>query len=774
MGFLQDTAIRYRQAGLNILPAWKNTKRPSTADWRCFQEERFEGKYLTDAICVVCGKISGNVEVIDFDKQAVSFNDWRQEVLSRGNYQPLLDALLIERTQSGGLHVAYRVEDGCLEPTQKLCAIKIGETYEVSIETRSEGSIALIAPSDGYTIEQGDWASLVVLDKETRQVLIDSARALTEQVIVPKLRTAPVEFKDIHKETIGEDVAIYLREDDASRRLLLKHGWSPVCEYKGNKELWRRPNKNKGVSASLDKDTGLVYVWTSNAYPLEGNTQYTPLQLLAELEYNGDLSEASKDVIRTCKQDDEPVYKSPFTIRSEAEIKALEPTVEEQDEPSYASIYEVPFPEVCLNPGGFLEATMDYIDSISMRNQRKLAFGASITALGHVLSRRLVYKYSDLTPAIYTIGICPPSSGKSAARRALQRLFNTDPSGLSSLEIIESIESVQALQSAIQQYKKCFLMQDEFGGWLTATMRETSNGNKSRIIDEILKLFSESSNPHYVPRITAGNFKKDGEITPVEYPSFSMYAVTNLLELQTSLNERLLSNGFIARVLFIAGDSDAPLKLPSYEELKQRGQVKIPEVIEKVFKGYLSFRAIDPINNRSPQLFPVDISEEAYNLIYEYASNNDKEYLQFNETEAFDLKTIKGRAFEKTIKYALNFCASRYGANEERLIIDEYSMRQAIELSKYEYALYEFLAKTEIAETEMSRNIKKVEKWLRSLKEDTFTKSVFTRCFQKFDLQDRLEILKTLEDRGVLVIEHTVIADSKKKTTLYHINRGAL
>ena len=770
---LGKTAKKYKDAGLNILPAWKNTKRPSTADWRCYQSEFYEGKYPTDAICAVCGEISGNLEVIDFDKKAVSYEAWRAEVL-KSLPEKIFDILVIERTQSNGKHVAYRAEE--IEPTQKLCMIANKEGgYDCTIETRSEGSIVLIAPSDGYEVESGSWENVPYLEKEVRDILINAARALTEQTIVPSFRDAPVEFKDMHKETLGEDVAIFLREDDASKKLLQKHGWTYVCDYQGNKELWRRPGKTTGVSATLDKETGLVYCWTSNAYPLVNNTTYTPLQLLAELEYNGDESEASRDVIRDCRQDDEPIYTCPFTIRSESELKTFDGVQEKQPELKYKSIYEVPFPESCLNPGGFLEEFMDYIDSISMREQRRLGFAASITALGHILSRRVVYKYSNLSPAMYTIGICPPSSGKSSARRALQILFNFDTSGVSSSEVIESIESVQALQSAIQQYKKCFLMQDEFGAWLTATVMEAGNGNKRRIIDEILKLYSETCNPHYVSRITAGSFKKDNTSIPVEYPGFSLYGVTNLLEFQTAMNERLLENGFVARVLFVAGNDQSAIKLDDYDTMVKGGKVECPSRIAEAFKSLLNFRPTDPINNRIPNLFPMDITREAYGIVREYSLDCDREYLNISETETFDLKIFKGRAFEKTMKYALNFAVSKFGVDEDKLIIDEEVVRKAIDLSRYEYEFYSFLAKTEIAETETVREIRKVEKWLRSLNEDTFSKSNFTRKFQRFSIQVRAEILKTLEDKGVLEIERARTSDKQgRSTVLYHVNREKL
>lgn len=758
----------YRDYGLNVLPAWRETKRPSTSSWARYQTEQYKGAFKTDALCIVCGKISGNLETIDFDMAGRSFESWKEEVLKNDGYQDVLDTLVIEKTQSGGYHVGYRSE--FIEPTQKLCLIKKGNTYVSSIETRSEGSVILVSPSSGYELIQGKWTEPPTLPKEVRDVLINSARNLTEAEIKPRLRNTKRVLTD---STNSNDVAQFLREDDTSRRVLLQHGWTCVGDYKDNKEVWRRPGKRQGISATLDKETGLVYVFTSNAYPLMSNTTYTPLQLLATMEFNGCESEAAKSVIRASANNDNQIYKCPISIRSESFIKSLDPP-EVKNEKEYTSVYDVPFPDLCLNPGGYLQEVVDYTDRISTRKQPRLAFAAAFTSLGHLMSRRVIFEHSNITPCIYTIGISPPSSGKSFGRVANQTIFHLDETGTSSYEIIEQVESVQALQNSVQAYKKCFLMQDEFGDWLTSIVRERGNGNKTRIIGEMLKLFSESSNPAYVPRVTASTFNKGSQPIPVEYPSFSLYGVTNFAEFQSALSERLLGNGFIARVLFVVGDNVSPIYLPEYENLGKRDSRTPPETIQKMFKEYLQFRPTDALKNRIPNLFPIGIDRDAYDLIRAYSLEKDKEYLDLNEIEAFDLKTLKGRTYEKTIKYSLIFACSKFGTNEKMLRIDKSVAEQAMALSIYEHDLYEYLTKTEIAASESEGLIKNVEKWLRTLKKDTFTKSAFTRRFQRLTSQERVQVLMTLEDKGTIQPELVKGDGASRAKTIYNIDRSLL
>lgn len=767
---LQKVGELYRKAGLNVLPAWRESKRPSTTEWASYQKEMYEGVFKTDALCLVCGAISKNLEVIDFDKQGYSYEAWKEIVLKNPGFDDVLSTLVIERSQSGGIHVGYRSEK--IEPTQKLCMIQFDGRYVTTIETRSEGSVILVAPSDGYTLIQNKWEDVPTLPREVRDILIESARSLTESVVIPRLSsTNRVLYDSVSDE---QDVAQFLREDDCSRRLLLNNGWTCVGDYQGDKELWRRPGKKTGVSATLDKNTGLVYCWTSNAYPLDQNQTYTPLQLLATLEFNGDESEAAKDVVQHSVSD-EQVYQRSFALKSVEEYTALTQDNYKPTELKYASIYDIKFPEICLNPGGYLQDVIDYTDHISRRKQRVLAFAAAITTLGHVMSRRIVYKYSPLSPALYTLGISPPSSGKSFGRVANRNILQTDPDGKSIRELAEQLESVQALQMALGMTKKVMLFQDEFGAWLTSIRNEKNNGNKARIIDEVLKLFSEATNPEYRPRVTATEIRQTGkEPEAIEYPSFSLYGVTNFAELQTAIGERLLKNGFIARVLFVVGNNTSPLDLPTFKELQQEADDTVPDKIRGQLIQFLEFNKTDPLKNRIPTLFPVDIDEEAYDYVRTYALEKDKEYLELDEIESFDLKVLKGRTYEKTIKYALNFAVSRYGADVNALHIDLIAAQQAVALSKYEHEIYEFLTKTEISGSESENLVKSVEKWLRSIKEDSFTKTAFTRKFQKLNVLERNQALKTLEEKGVLEVGYIQCDSSRKKSVVYTINRRYL
>jgi hypothetical protein len=113
-------------------------------------------------------------EVIDFDNHGELFDKWKAAVP-----QQLYDRLVVEQSQSGGFHVAYR----CKEEVKKGDKLAYGERNgrrTTLIETRAEGNVILCAPSDGYVLKQGDWRRLPLITADERGVLLATAKAMDE------------------------------------------------------------------------------------------------------------------------------------------------------------------------------------------------------------------------------------------------------------------------------------------------------------------------------------------------------------------------------------------------------------------------------------------------------------------------------------------------------------------------------------------------------------------------------------------------------------------
>ena len=177
-----ETAMRYLRSGLAVLPANKAQKRPCLPQWSEFQtrlptedEVRRWFAEPREAQCLVCGKVSGNLEVIDFDNHGELYSKWKDAIPV-----DLLARLVIEQTQSGGYHVAYRCQDEVCGNIRLAQGERNGKMMTL-VETRGEGGLILCAPGDGYSLVQGDYTALPVLTKEERETLLNAAWKMNEK-----------------------------------------------------------------------------------------------------------------------------------------------------------------------------------------------------------------------------------------------------------------------------------------------------------------------------------------------------------------------------------------------------------------------------------------------------------------------------------------------------------------------------------------------------------------------------------------------------------------
>lgn len=139
-----DAATAYRRAGLSVIPISPDgTKSPAIAAWKPFMgrlagPEDFGywfGNGHVWGLAVVCGHVSRELEVLDFDR-ADAFDRWRCEV---ENLRPgCLDAIPRVRTPGGGVHLyLFRKMAG---PSRKLWKDAAGKTVA---EIKGEGGYVL-------------------------------------------------------------------------------------------------------------------------------------------------------------------------------------------------------------------------------------------------------------------------------------------------------------------------------------------------------------------------------------------------------------------------------------------------------------------------------------------------------------------------------------------------------------------------------------------------------------------------------------------------------
>ncbi|MBQ6617213.1 MAG: DUF3987 domain-containing protein [Thermoguttaceae bacterium] len=293
---LLATGREYLKSGLCVLPTNPEKPKAPFGYWTQYQTRRPTEQELQTlfsnagngcGIGLVCGKISGGLEVIDFDNGASEFQKWKS-----GIPPELLQKLTIERTPHGR-HVYYRAPN--VERSHKLAMTK--DEKAVLIETRGQGGFIASAPGIGYELEQGGFDSIPTLTADERDLLITTAEQFDQREKEPPKLEKKTERS--RREYNGESPAeSYVRQTDVLK-LLQAHGWGndkPAAD--GNIHL-TRPGKDGGTSGTVKVINGvqIFYPFTTST-EFEANQGYNAFQIYAICEHAGDQSKAAQELLK--------------------------------------------------------------------------------------------------------------------------------------------------------------------------------------------------------------------------------------------------------------------------------------------------------------------------------------------------------------------------------------------------------------------------------------------------------------------------------------------
>lgn len=642
------------QAGLCVLPAIPGEKRPALAAWKDFQArlptEQDVARWFpaSQGLCLICGTVSGNLEMLDFDLGGEAFQVWYDRI--RQADAALLERLVIEESPSGGWHAVYRSQEpicGNLKLAQRKQLVPgpdeitiAGKAYKprqdaegrwhvllTLIETRGEGGLFLCAPTPGYELLQGDFTQLPTLTPAERDLLLQTAWALNEYVpepVQPALSSGePSDGRP------GDD---YNARGNV-RDVLVRHGWTLVKG--GDNEYWRRPGKPSGWSATL-KD-GVFYVFSSSAAPFEPNRAYSSFAVYALLEHGGDFAAAASALRAQGLGGD--VQPQPDVDLSRLLARPSRGETAEHAEDS--AVDPGPIPEEMLRVPGFISELMDLCMATAPYPNQPMTFCGGL-ALQAFLAGRKVCDPGDNRTNIYLLGLAHSSAGKDWIRKLNAKILHE----VGLLPCLgDRLASGEGVQDALLAHPSMLFQTDEIDGILQSINRAKDARHES-IMNTLLSLYS-SANSVFAMRPKAG--KPDPGV--IDQPSLVLFGTAIPNHYYEALSERMLTNGFFARQLVVESGRR--------QQGQEPGIISVSPTVLATAKWWADFRpGAGNLQHWHPVPVVIEHTVRAKERLIDIRNQAESEYAKAEERGDPVGTTVWGRVSEQTRKLALLYAVS--------------------------------------------------------------------------------------------------------------------
>ena len=788
---LADAAKSYLAAGLSVLPATRAKKRPSIRSWKQYQTRLptaaevgawFANRH--DALCLICGAVSGNFECLDFDSAGAAWEDF-------GRVLPpeLGERLVFEQTPSGGYHVFYR----CAEPVAGNQKLAMSEAGQVLIETRGEGGLVLVAPSEGYELLGGAFENLAVFTPAERELLLSAARSLDRRPAPASQGSgrSPVRLASTSPAPAAPPPAVEPRADSACeeydllpgedydaradiRPLLESYGWR-YLRTTGENENWQRPGKT-GDQQSATFNGVTFYVFSSNAVPFEAGHGYGKFAVYATLVHGGDLQAATEALYAegyghkgdpTAGVDSSAVIaqaRSVVTVFEDAPAPAVEglaPAAPAAVEQSASEAPEEPAedPAAGLWPlyscPGFVDSLADYTLRTARYTNRALAFSGALALLSFLCGRR--YRtLSHLSSQLYLIALADSATGKEWPRQVNFRLLQSF--GYAS-SFGDRFASGEGLEDSLYRSPSMFYQPDEISFLFASFSDRNFSPTASSIANTILRLYTDGIYAMRVvsrKRASKGQAGEEARARIIENPNLVLFGTATPEKFYSSLSLDGLENGLLGRCFVVPASARRVRNLdPSYDE-------QPPAVVRETF-GVLNEMGDSSAKKDGSRSVP-ETPEATAELgrIDDGFTDRVNAALAGSQLDGGD-SALWGRAFEKCYKLALLRAVSR-DPEEPLISVDDAQWGAALA----EAVVVDLLrqARLHISNDEFMSNVNVVRRVLNSHRGKPVPRSILIRAAR---VRTRIldEIVDFLKEAGEL--EVGVVKTSRQSVTAYRL-----
>ena len=273
-------------------------KSPALKTWVHLQKERLTdlSYFKNNNIGLICGKISGNILVIDvdckYDLTGKLYSDLKE--LIENSKEGLFNKFQVHATVKGGFHLIFKTQSDPIG--NKKLASRLaneeekakGDKVKVLIETRGEGGYICFPPMDGYSILKEGFETIT--DDEL-DILLSCCRSFNQ------IQEKEIEYnkKIDNSNYVNSPFEDYNNRGDCVQELI-NYGWKFAFEKGSNIHLKRPGTTDSRTSGNFSKEHNKFYVFSTST-EFKENTAYSPVAVYCKLNHNDNWTECAKDLI---------------------------------------------------------------------------------------------------------------------------------------------------------------------------------------------------------------------------------------------------------------------------------------------------------------------------------------------------------------------------------------------------------------------------------------------------------------------------------------------
>ena len=357
---------------------------------------------------------------------------------------------------------------------------------------------------------------------------------------------------------------------------------------------------------------------------------------------------------------------------------------------------------------------------------------------------------SDNRTNIYLLGLAHSAAGKDWPRKINTRILHEV--GLDS-GLGERFASGEGIQDALN-VTPCMLFQtDEIDGMLQS-INKAKDARHEAIMSTLLTMYS-ASNSVYPMRRKAGQPEPD----PIDQPNLVLFGTAIPNHYYEALSERMLTNGFFARMIILESGPRSTGQEPSLRE--------IPPSVLAVAKWWADYQpGTGNLEHWHPVPTVIEASDQAKDLLVETRLQAETEYSLCESHSDPVGTTVWGRVSEQIRKLALLHAISE---NHLSPRISLSAVRWASEFVLHQTRRMLFMAAGHVANNPFHAECLKLIEKLRAAPNQKLSHSTLLKRMRT-DAKTFSVLVETLAQQGD--IEVVMASTPGRNTRAYRLARG--